>query len=536
MPSFVGMWVLLLIALWSQASWAMVSSLDGKGNFPAKYDVINRWQADGTLDILVIAEIPNADLTYQEEGRGLVGRFRMEVALQPLEGEPIIIKRNMRTAALAKSEASSRTLNQVFGIVLHDVQAREGKLRLHVYDAKSYQEGIWNQYKRRLRRSEASTYWYAENSANTDEGIALGDPLFLFLAPLTLWEPSVQAHHTSDGGRLHDYMHPSRRYGIEQDKLQAFIPVWPPKNGIRSENAEQLIAVQVTNMEMDFALNDTISMDQLGRRALHSGRAAGLFYELDINLLPAGAYRLTFAPLSGQGRAISSGFDVVWRLDRLGRHHQLQMAEGSIIFQGRELTQFRAASHSEKEVMLDRFWEEHNPDPENPVNTAFLEFQSRMAYVHQFLGGFDETGPVDDRGLVMVMLGPPDEMQREAMPMNSNEQDDAQIKVFERFAPDRESVWSKGSDPSPADSNDPYKTSSGIPMPYSQRAAGQIQGRSNSAAHNFSFELWKYDRNGRPLFDNQFSQSTMGARFLFLDRTGSGDYFLESSNTVQGEE
>ncbi len=515
---------------------ALVRTLEGGGNFSSYFEVLNRWQEDGTLDVLILVEVPNADISYKVEERGLVGRLRVEVELKPLEGEPILVKRPFRTASLVEAEAQSRTLNQVFGVILHDVPVREGHLSIHVYDVNQYRTGIWNKYKRRLRRSEAATNWYAEKSPRTTRGVALGDPLYLFLAPLKQWEPSLQAHNQTRGGRLHDYMHPSRRYGIAQDKLQVFIPVWPPEGGLMAQDSEAGFAVQVTSLAMDFALNDTITFDQLGKLALEAGRPSGLFYELDVNLLPQGSYRLTVAPLSGQGRGLSSGFDVVWRLDSLGRHRQRQMAEGRLVFHNSELTEFLNSSPVEREVMLDEFWEKLNPDPENPVNEVYLEFQLRMAYVQSFLGGFNELGPVDDRGLVMVLLGAPDEIQRHAMPMNFRDQDDAQIKVFQRFAPDREGTTSKGSSPKGGQSIDPYSSVGGIPMPYSERALDVIRNRANTPSHNFAFVLWKYDRNGRSLFDNRFSRSSMGARFLFLDRTGSGDYFLESSNTVQGEE
>ncbi len=536
MSVVAGMIVILLMILPQIASSGMVSTLEGGGNFPSYFEVLNRWQEDGTLDVLILIEIPNADLTFKKESRGLVARLSVEAVLQPLQGEAIVLKRPFRTAALVEAEAYSRTLNQVYGLILHDVPVREGRLNLHVYDTNKLRDGLWNQYKRRLRRSEAATDWYAEQSPRTSRGVALGDPLFLFLAPLNQWEPSLQAHNQTKAGRLHDYMHPSRRYGLEQDKLQVFLPVWPPEGGLMAEDAEAGLAVQITSMDMNFAINDTISFDKLGRLALEAGRPTGLFYELDVNLLPQGSYRLTVAPLSGQGRGISSGFDVVWLLQSLARHRQRQMAEGHLVFQDRDLTKFIAASSVEREVMLDEFWEKLNPDPENPVNEVYLEFQARMSFVSGYLGGFTDLGPVDDRGLVLICLGPPDELQRQAMPMNFRDQDDAQIKVFQRYAPDREGSTSKGGNINSPQSIDPYGAAGGIPMPYSQRAMGQIRTRANSASHNFAFELWKYDRNGNPLFENRFSLSSMGARFLFLDRTGSGDYYLESSNTVQGEE
>ncbi len=515
---------------------ALLRSLEGGGNFPASFEVLNRWQVDGTLDILILVEVSNADLTYDKKETGLVGRLQMEVELVPFEGTAVSLVRAFRTHSLTSSETQSRTLHQVFGLILHDVAFREGQLNLHLFDVNKYRTGLFHQAAGHFRRSECATDWYAEDSPWPSAGVALGDPLFLFQAPLSQWDPAQPANNNSRGGRLHDYMHPSRRYGLEQDKLQVFLPVWPPKSGILPERLGKGLGLQITSLDMDFALIDTIQFDPKGLLALEGGRPAGLFYELDVNLLPQGSYRLTVVPLDGYGRGFSSGFEVIWRLDSLGRHREMQMAEGHLVFRGTQLREFLSASPAERENLLDEFWDKLNPDPENPINEVYLEFKTRMAYVQSYLGGFNETGPQDDRGLVFILLGPPDELQREAMPMNSRDQDDAQIKVFQRFAPDREGVNSKGSLGLSGGLTRPFNAEGGIPMPYSNLAATRIQARANTPSHNFAFELWKYDRNGRQLYDNQFSMSTMGTRFLFLDRSGSGDYFLESSNAVQGEE
>ncbi len=138
---------------------------------------------------------------------------------------------------------------------------------------------------------------------------------------------------------------------------------------------------------------------------------------------------------------------------------------------------------------------------------------------------------------MFILLGPPDEVQSKRLPMNERDQDDARIKVFKRFAPDREGSWAKGSSRErTSQPRDPYDTDGGLPMPSSLFAAKNLNSRRYSASHNFAFELWKYDNGGRPLFVNRYSRKGMGQRFLFVDRTGTGDYYLESSNLIQGEE
>jgi len=530
---------ILLLLSWPPAAQAVLQPLDGQGNFHSYIDVVNRWRSEDRLDVLVLVEVANADIACEKEDGGYVGRLRIEVELIGPDGEVIERKRPVRTPALSADDAGSRTLHQVFGVVLEDVPFRSGELSCAVYDVNQRREGVLNARRRRSAVSDCVTDWYAEDGPRPAAGVALEQPLFLFQAPLADWNPA--AGGGAGGDWLQDYAHPSRRYGLEQDHLQLFLPVWPAAGGIPADAGPRGLRVQVTSRKMDFALNDTIDFDARGRAALMAGRPAAVFYDLDLNILPEGPFQLSLAPLGGEGRGVLTEFTVAWRLGSLDRRHDLVMGEGRTVFSGRKLDRFLAASPLEREGMLDEFWREHDPDPENPVNEARLEFQYRMAYVQRFLGGIDETGARDQRGEVFLLLGPPDEVQRNPVPLNFRDQDDARIKVYDRWAPDRESVSSKGSSGSEdinpyANTQNPYGGIDGIPMPYSRRAEQDRQAAVQSASHSLGFEFWKYDRGGVSLFPNRFTDRGMGQRFLFVDRTGSGDYELESSNVVQGEE
>jgi len=533
--SYIRFLTMLLLLLPSVAG-AMLHPLDGAGNFHAYVDVVNRWVTEDRLDVLVLVEVTNGDLKCKEEKGGFVGRMRLEVQLESSDGQVITLKRHVRTSALSEVEASSTTLFQVFGLVLEDVPFRSGRLNCQIYDVNRHRPGILNKARKRNTRSECSTAWAAEEGPRTPDGIALEDPLFLAHAPFEDWNPESTAEASGTDGWLHDYTHPSRRYGLEQDRLQIFQPVWPKAGGIAMDEESLGLRVQVISLGMEYVINDTIRFDRRGRAALAAGRPAALFYELDVNLLPEGAYRMSLAPLGGQGRGSLVDFDVVWRLEALGRHRGQILGEARTVMAGKELKEFLAASPAEQEKLLDDFWDRLNPDPESPVNEVYLEFQYRLAYVRNFLGGFGSNGANDERGEVFLLMGPADEVQLHHMPMNFRDQDDARIKVYNRFAPDREGSVAKGGNIGDPQSIDPYQDRGGIPMPYSRRAESQRMTQVSSPTHNFAFELWKYDNVGNTLFPNRFSLKGMGQRFLFVDRTGSGEYSLESSNVLQGEE
>ncbi len=525
-----------LILLLPVVAGAVLHPLDGAGNFHSYVDVVNRWVSEDRLDVLVLVEMANGDLEFREEKGGFVGRMRLEVQLEGFDGKVISQKRHLRTKVLSAEEAASRTLFQFFGMVLEDVPFRSGRFNCQVYDVNRRREGLLNQVTKRNTRSECATAWVAEEGPRAPVGIALEDPLFLVHAPFAQWNPSNSVEGGGDDGWLHDYMHPSRRYGLEQDRLQIFQPVWPPAGGIGLDETDLGLRVQVVSLDMEYAISDTISFDRRGRAALSAGRPAALFYELDVNLLPEGAYRMSLAPLGGQGRGSLVEFDVVWRLEALGRHRSQILGEGRTVLEGKALSEFEVASPAEQEKLMDDFWDRLNPDPESPVNEAYLEFQYRLAYVRKFLGGFGQLGANDDRGEVFLLMGPADEVQLHHMPMNFRDQDDARIKVYNRFAPDREGTEAKGGSAEGTQGLDPYQDSGGIPMPFSRRAEAQRRTQVYSPTHNFAFELWEYNDVGNTLFDNRFSRKGMGQRFLFIDRTGSGDYSLESSNILQGEE
>jgi GWxTD domain-containing protein len=529
---------LVAMVLPTVAHAALLEPLDGRGNFHSYVDVVNRWRDDGRLDVLVLVSVANSDISSKVEDRSLVARLRVEVVLTSPDGRTVDRKRPVRTEALGVRDAASGSLRQVFGVLLTDVPFRSGRIECGVYDLNRRRPGLLNQLGRNYARSEAVGEWYAEDGARAALGLALDDPLYLLQAPLASWNPESAAEATETGGVLGDYVHPNRIYGLEQDRLQMVVPVWPPAGG--TTRAEDLagLRLQVLSADGIFAFNDSVGFDVRGRAALMAGRPAYLFYELDVNRLPEGSYQLSLAPLGGQGRALVSGFSVVWRLAALTRDQDLVIGEGCLVFQGEQRQQFLDASPVERATMLDEFWQRLNPDPAGSINPVRMEFQYRVAYVQQFLGGFGPQGPRDGRGEVYILLGPPDETQCEPMPLNYRDQDDARIKVYDRFAPDRPGSAAKGAAPEGTQGSSPYETLGGIPMPspVSRSAERDRQKMLYSAGQNFGFELWKYDNGGKPLFVNRLSNRGMGQRFLFVDSNGTGEYSLESSNIIQGEE
>lgn len=533
---------LSILALPAAAPAALLQPLDGRGNFHSYVDVVNRWRDDRRLDVFVLVSVANGDIATRNEDGSLVARLRVEVTLTGPDGRTVTRTRQIRTRALNARDAASTTLRQVCGVLLTDVPFRSARIECAVYDINRKRPGMLNQLSGHEARSEAVGDWYADEGPRAASGLALDDPLFLMHAPLTAWNPESAADATETGGLLGDYVHPNRIYGIEQDRLQLVVPVWPPAGGVTDPADLAGLRLEVLSADGIFAYHDSLGFDKRGRAALEVGRPAYLFYELDVNLLPEGAYQLSLAPLGGRGRAQLSGFSVVWRLGALARQQDLVAGEGFTVFTGSERQRFLEASPTERETMLDAFWESVNPDPGKDVNPARLEFQYRIAYVQQYFGGFGPRGAFDERGEVFLLLGPPDDREREPLPLNYRDQDDARIKVYDRLTLDRPGSTAKGAAEEGSQGINPYESLGGIPIsgstqsPVSRTAERDRMAMVYRSGHHQGFELWKYDNGGKPLFVNRLSNKGMGQRFLFVDRTGTGEYRIESSNIIQGDE
>lgn len=62
------------------------------------------------------------------------------------------------------------------------------------------------------------------------------------------------------------------------------------------------------------------------------------------------------------------------------------------------------------------FWERRDPTPGTAENEARLEFQRRVAWAERYLSTPGRSGAMSDRGRVLIVLGPPSEVQRSRGP------------------------------------------------------------------------------------------------------------------------
>ena len=77
-----------------------------------------------------------------------------------------------------------------------------------------------------------------------------------------------------------------------------------------------------------------------------------------------------------------------------------------------------AETEKEKRRRFEDFWERHNPTPGTDKNPAMIEYYNRVAYANQNFGHFID-GWKTDRGMVYIIYGPPDYIDRHPLDVES---------------------------------------------------------------------------------------------------------------------
>jgi GWxTD domain-containing protein len=77
-----------------------------------------------------------------------------------------------------------------------------------------------------------------------------------------------------------------------------------------------------------------------------------------------------------------------------------------------------ASTNEEKKNRFLEFWKQQDPVSSNSENPYFIEYYNRVAYANEHFSQYF-PGWRSDRGMVFILLGPPDNIERYPFEMNS---------------------------------------------------------------------------------------------------------------------
>ena len=76
-----------------------------------------------------------------------------------------------------------------------------------------------------------------------------------------------------------------------------------------------------------------------------------------------------------------------------------------------ERLQLKKKSKKDKEQLFYSFWKSRDPTPETEYNELMEEYYGRVWYANEHFDAW-QPGWETDRGMIYVLFGPPDEIQR----------------------------------------------------------------------------------------------------------------------------
>jgi len=89
------------------------------------------------------------------------------------------------------------------------------------------------------------------------------------------------------------------------------------------------------------------------------------------------------------------------------------------ILTNEERAKLKNASWKEREKLFQEFWKKRDPTPSTLHNELMEEYYKRVKFANERFSGF-QPGWRTDMGMIYILLGPPDDIERTTMPRRSN--------------------------------------------------------------------------------------------------------------------
>jgi len=129
--------------------------------------------------------------------------------------------------------------------------------------------------------------------------------------------------------------------------------------------------------------------------------------------LESGRYRLEL--IVGEGKASVKrvrDFTVHWiGMPAFASDLRKAIEQLKYIAKSSDIEQMKKSKGAEKERLLREFWQSRDPSPGTEGNELMEEYYRRVAFANANFGAYKE-GWKTDRGMVYIILGPPDEIER----------------------------------------------------------------------------------------------------------------------------
>jgi GWxTD domain-containing protein len=254
-----------------------------------------------------------------------------------------------------------------------------------------------------------------------------------------------------------------------------------------------------------FAIADDLPLDDSATRAS----------------VEAGRHRLAVLVVNERTKEtvrVERPFEVMWAVASWGQDPDAMLQEIELVMTDSEFDTLGKLSPGAREGYLAQFWHDLDPTPDTPENETYLEFRRRIRLADRNYEATLRRGVLTDRGRVLVLYGPPDDVNYEYSssgfgPGNGTE----------RVADPGERAGMV---------NRPSTTFLDSKEFQEGDVSGVATQRGGATIKSKSLEVWTYDGQGHPLRPDHHEVNLIshrGLKFIFADEMGNGEYQLVGS-------
>jgi GWxTD domain-containing protein len=145
------------------------------------------------------------------------------------------------------------------------------------------------------------------------------------------------------------------------------------------------------------------------------------YFPIQVDSLNHGLYHLTVSAAAGKEKVkVSKDFYIRWSsLPTNARDLKEAIEQTRYIADKDEWKKLKNAKGDQLLVEFKKFWLRRDPTPGTEINEAMDAHYTRIEYANQNFSAMQHQGWRTDMGMVYIILGPPDDVERNAYPRYS---------------------------------------------------------------------------------------------------------------------
>ncbi len=240
-------------------------------------------------------------------------------------------------------------------------------------------------------------------------------------------EAEVKANDFSDGQLNAGAFSFARKVEFENNQIRSILPdVTNPYKGLSSPSNvyfEIYNHGNVKDVQVNYSAKGQGSASEYkdAFSANLTGERTALTFELPVDSLNHDEYELTIKVSSDDNTIkLVKPFYIRWQgLPRNAEDLETAIKQAHYTANGKEWKKLKKAPKEKKLEVFKAFWKKRDPTPADSFNEAMDQYYTRVELANRHFTVMGREGWRTDRGMLFIILGPPDNIIRNDYPSNS---------------------------------------------------------------------------------------------------------------------